>query len=693
MDIERLKRLLIGFSIGLVIGACLAASLASANDLTDPYRPDDVSDNLVGYWKFDNDYTDSSTNSNTLTPSGSPVFSTTEYWDLSEQSLDIESGDTQHALVSDPAGGELDFTGDFTIVAWVKVESATAGGQIVSKWSSNTGYEFRTNGTIRFFIGAASEVASTASLNPGQWYHVAVINDDTNSLVTFYINGNVDSVHAFTTSSTDTAHTFYLGTRGGGGDGFDGLLKDVGIFSDVLTSLEIKSLAHGVDLATYEFRPDDSSLTAPTAYWKMNELNDGSGGVNRADSAGSHTLTDASITTSAAGYPEAVSANFDGSNDYFTAANNADFDFGTGDFTVGGWVKFTSTTGAQTFYSYNVDDDISIKKEAAGTFACYLGGVDETGYAWNPVADVWYHVACKRSGTTVTGYINGQSIGTGTSSVDVTDTGSLYVGARSNVAQWVNGQMADWAVWKGTALSDANIASLAATMSIQQSGIVSYWNLDEASGTRADALTGNTLADNATVTQGTGQVGNAADFELDNSEFLSITDGTQTGLDLDADFTLLYWMNQESQPGFGHILDKGNTGTGYGILDVGNDTRFIIQNSIKSTSGTTFSTATWYNVGFVYDQANVFVYVDGSETATAANTTDPSGTGSDFTLGADSAGTFGLYDGLLDEVLVANRAFRPDEVTAVYLKGYNAKELTSSENVAASGRNRLIIIS
>src|SRR3989338_9836212 len=82
-----------------------------------------------------------------------------------------------------------------------------------------------------------------------------------------------------------------------------------------------------------------------------------------------------------------------------------------------------------------------------------------------------------------------------------------------------------------------------------------FWKLDEASGTRSDSVGSNNLTDNNTVTQGTGKVGNAAQFTAANSESLSITDNTalSTG---DIDFTIAAWVYLDSVSSTRGIVDK-----------------------------------------------------------------------------------------------------------------------------------------
>ena len=95
--------------------------------------------------------------------------------------------------------------------------------------------------------------------------------------------------------------------------------------------------------------------------------------------------------------------------------------------------------------------------------------------------------------------------------------------------------------------------------------LISWWELNEESGERADSHGVNNLSDINTVLFAAGKVGNAADFELTNSEELRIADGDQTGLDIAGDFTIAFWMKLEqlpSTPGdLFMIVNKGDRGT------------------------------------------------------------------------------------------------------------------------------------
>lgn len=90
--------------------------------------------------------------------------------------------------------------------------------------------------------------------------------------------------------------------------------------------------------------------------------------------------------------------------------------------------------------------------------------------------------------------------------------------------------------------------------------LVSYWKLDEASGTRVDSHGSNDLTDNNTVGSTTGKIGNAASFVAANAEYLSHTNNTDftTG---DVSFFFAGWFNATTLTNFPVIIRNGNTGT------------------------------------------------------------------------------------------------------------------------------------
>jgi hypothetical protein len=71
-------------------------------------------------------------------------------------------------------------------------------------------------------------------------------------------------------------------------------------------------------------------------------------------------------------------------------------------------------------------------------------------------------------------------------------------------------------------------------------GLVSWWDLDEESGVRADEVGSYTLTDNNTVGFDSGRIGNAADYVNGQTEYLTYTN--YGGLNGQSEFTVACWM-------------------------------------------------------------------------------------------------------------------------------------------------------
>lgn len=156
------------------------------------------------------------------------------------------------------------------------------------------------------------------------------------------------------------------------------------------------------------------------------------------------------------------------SNGYVSTPASADFNFGTGDWTVECWVKFNATTGAMALVgqtSASNNDSWLIYKDSFHNLALAQsdGSPGTLNWTWSPSSGIWYHVAvCKAAGT-IRAFINGtQATLTAGSASDAnswgTSTDTLYLGrevARNNDSQ-LDGFLDDVRIAKGAALYTAN---------------------------------------------------------------------------------------------------------------------------------------------------------------------------------------------------------------------------------------------
>lgn len=222
------------------------------------------------------------------------------------------------------------------------------------------------------------------------------------------------------------------------------------------------------------------------------------------------------------------------------------------------------------------------------------------------------------------------------------------------------------------------------THSTLPTSLVSVWELQETSGTRVDSHGSNDLTDNNTVLYGTGKVlTNAADFEASNSEYLDISDASQSGLDLSGDLSIAAWVKIETDSGDMTIASKINSGqVAYELKlqDLGIPAEGI--GFVLSANGSTlekyeytqtFNTGTWYHIVVTLDISakTMQFYVNGSNIGN-----DPTGTATSihnstapFRIGAGSSGTSNNFDGLIEQVCVWSKELTSGEVSDLYNSG------------------------
>lgn len=145
--------------------------------------------------------------------------------------------------------------------------------------------------------------------------------------------------------------------------------------------------------------------------------------------------------------------NFDGSGDYLTIAASSGMDFGTGDYTIELWAKWTSVGGAQILVDigngatyFRVDSGNTLYVHDSGAFVIFAAAIPTFN------TSSWYHLALVRSGTARNFYVDGSLVATGTRSGSAGSAGiSTKVGARFDSALAYNGKMQDLRITKAIA--------------------------------------------------------------------------------------------------------------------------------------------------------------------------------------------------------------------------------------------------
>ncbi|MCL5667344.1 MAG: LamG domain-containing protein [Patescibacteria group bacterium] len=172
---------------------------------------------------------------------------------------------------------------------------------------------------------------------------------------------------------------------------------------------------------------------------------------------------------------------FDGTGDYLTLADNADWAFGSGAFTVDFWIKVNANPAAIATLLAQWPDaggtqrswDIALNPD--GTIRVDVR-IEPSTYSVNSVAAVnngaWHHIAMVRNGDTLTLYIDGSASGTPASlatSGSLNDsTDSLYIAAYNlnpGLGYEFNGWLDELRISKGIARWTTNFTPPSAAYS------------------------------------------------------------------------------------------------------------------------------------------------------------------------------------------------------------------------------------
>lgn len=247
---------------------------------------------------------------------------------------------------------------------------------------------------------------------------------------------------------------------------------------------------------------------------------------------------------------------------------------------------------------------------------------------------------------------------------------------------------------------------------------VSYWDLEESSGTRYDGndTNNNDLTDNNTVSQSSDQKEGtySASFDATNTEYLDRSDTNLSsdfpckGGSSNGKFTICFWFKLPNITGYKVLVSKyddGSDGRSFLLQDAGGNLQFFIGKSTSPfyelvDSDTAVYANIWYHAEVTYDSSdksyqfriwsdNTSSYFKDSSGNSTNTLTIKSG---DFALGcAFTSGVAGsLLTGLLDEVVIFNKVLNTNQLTAIKngtyigIKPDDATHSTSSDNASAA---------
>lgn len=193
---------------------------------------------------------------------------------------------------------------------------------------------------------------------------------------------------------------------------------------------------------------------------------------------------------------------------------------------------------------------------------------------------------------------------------------------------------------------------------------------------------------------------NSTDLERDTPDYWSITDASQTGLDITGNLTIEMWVKVESAPAASAIyimvskIEGLDTDRQYQLqysADAVGVKRLQFQNSADGQTVTTgtinydLGTATWVHVAVVYTASagQMELFINGASQGTATGLdTSIANTAAPFRIGAGlHSGTtppFRPFDGIIDDVRMWASARTASQISANYQCELNASQIADT---------------
>lgn len=418
---------------------------------------------------------------------------------------------------------------------------------------------------------------------------------------------------------------------------------------------------------------------------------------------------------------------FDGSGDYLTAADHADWDFGTGDFTLEAYVRFRSTS-AVDYYFIDIHGSNAVGLYYEPTPTPYMriviaGTVYD--FSFTAKTDKWYHVAGVRSGTNVYFFVNGKLLGTQTNSTNVTSNNGLRIGMRNDNLYGMDGWMKMVRI-SNTARYTANFNPQTTPFSADSNtkflllaeenvGVTTF--VDSETTPKTVTTNGDckiTLAPDyrASVFIDSETAGAAkkitdlsdakiVPYQFNKSAGFFPGDHSASGTNHKlvvpnhadwnfgtGDYTIEMWLMFYSTGGNSMPITRNrNIGAGDWELNfTGSAVTWGTNGSVLLNISYTMKPLVWYHVAAVRNGTSVKLYVNGIEIGSTTNSHNITGSSSDLDIGADAAQNWGLH-GWIKELRVSNSArytaaFNPS--TTQFASDSNTKLLLHFDTPATS---------
>lgn len=352
-----------------------------------------------------------------------------------------------------PTNSAFNLPGDFTMECWAYWNALPGNSILLDTYiaGDNGSYQLywrSTGSSIAFYTpgdGVILQDPSSSTIVVNKWYHIAVTRSGTTARL--FIDG-VEKASATLTRDLTHDNDFTIG------------IQKTTSTNDINGYISNVRLIKGTALYTSNFTPSTTPLTAVAntvlLTCQSNRFIDNSTN-NFAITKGNNTsvsnfgpFVETDVTTGS-GY-------FDGTGDYLSGTLPVG-GLGSGNFCIEGWIyPITRTTGDNGSF---IDTRSGTTVSTGAVFGLtttngypfvYTGGGFVCTASIAPPLNSWSHLAYVRNGSTVTIYLNGISIVTGTTSNNLSDRNFTIATVSAGTATYYQTYISNFRVVVGSAV-------------------------------------------------------------------------------------------------------------------------------------------------------------------------------------------------------------------------------------------------
>jgi len=630
-------------------------------------------------------------------------------------SLDFGSGTSQSVIVS--SNNAFNFgTGDFTLSAWIKVDSFTSNyfPYILDFRTSSTANEravafyLNDNGILQVWLEGSLKIGSSGTaLAANTWYNI-ILKRESGTLSTHINGGSADQTASYT-GDMNTTPPLTIGARAGNTQAINGYMTEVSIFDYALSAQQISDLQGSSSTGV----GNPMSLSPkPKAYYPIGDYAAFNGSEYLVNNG---ALQDYNLKINPANLNQGFVVSEDYGYSAFTISMWVNQDF------VGRtiWVN-EDTTGANT-----EKISISINANSFLVFNCQGGGDSYTlSTQHNLTGDDrlfgtnrWINITAVYTGTDMILYGNANSGnfvsvsasnypagGTVPSSITLAQNQTIIGKANLAGLSEFRGQLSNFSVFDAALPETGSESATSLFNNGTPVNISSYSNLqgwwqfnagstfDAVAGiwTSPDSSSNNNSAvgnfpnsfekmqasylvqSNLLITQPYSRYGLSFDG---TSDYIDV--GNPTELQFSSSFSISCWA-KINNTGNNAIISKDSnisSGAGYHIdFRSGNAIHAWAYGASDKLIATGLSTDVWYNIVFVFESTggsngNQSLYINGRTPLTSSTTTFAASTLKNLRIGNSEVLTGFDTNGEISNVSIWNAALTAAQITELYNQG------------------------